>query len=365
MSRLSLRQRTAAIAATAAAGTALGILVAPAAPATTDSREAAADPAAARADREMAATTDARALERSLGDRGAGVWVNKAGDLVVGTTAAADARTLRSDGVVVRVVDNSMSRLSTVNQTLARKISTPGTSFGIDPATNNVLVSIDSTVPAAKQARVERIADRYDAATRVQEVAGAFSTKLAGGEAIYAEGGGRCSLGFNVTNGSTDFFLTAGHCTDIASNWYADAGQTSLLGTNGTGSFPGDDYGIVTYPGAGGQGAVYLYNGTYQDITGAGTPSVGQTVWRSGSTTGVHSGSVQALNATVNYAEGQVNGLIQTNVCAEPGDSGGSLFAGSTALGLTSGGSGNCTFGGQTFFQPVVEPLSVYGVSVY
>ena len=216
-------------------------------------------------------------------------------------------------------------------------------------------MSIDSTVPAAKQARVQRIADRYDAATRVQEVAGAFSTKVAGGEAIYAEGGGRCSLGFNVTDGSTDYFLTAGHCTDIASNWYSDSGQSSLLGTNGTGSFPGNDYGIVTYPGAGGQGAVYLYNGTYQDITGAGTPSVGETVYRSGSTTGLHSGTVQALNATVNYAEGQVNGLIQTNVCAEPGDSGGSLFAGSTAYGMTSGGSGNCSSGGQTFFQPVTE----------
>lgn len=74
---------------------------------------------------------------------------------------------------------------------------------------------------------------------------------------------------------------------------------------------------------------------------------------------------LQALNATVNYAEGSVSGLIQTNVCAEPGDSGGSLFAGNTALGLTSGGSGNCSSGGTTFFQPVTEALSVYGVSVY
>ena len=86
---------------------------------------------------------------------------------------------------------------------------------------------------------------------------------------------------------------------------------------------------------------------------------------RSGSTTGVHSGTVTALNATVNYAEGTVTGLIRTNVCAEGGDSGGSLFAGTKALGLTSGGSGNCTTGGTTFFQPVTEALSAYGVSVY
>ena len=90
-----------------------------------------------------------------------------------------------------------------------------------------------------------------------------------------------------------------------------------------------------------------------------------QTVTRRGSTTGTRSGRVTALNATVNYAQGPVSGLIRTTVCAQPGDSGGSLYSGSTAHGLTSGGSGNCTTGGTTFFQPVVEALNVYGVSVY
>jgi streptogrisin C len=78
----------------------------------------------------------------------------------------------------------------------------------------------------------------------------------------------------------------------------------------------------------------------------------------------VHSGTVQAVNATVNYAEGTVYGLIQTNVCAEGGDSGGSLFSGTAAVGLTSGGSGNCTSGGTTFFQPVTAALNAYGVTI-
>ena len=86
---------------------------------------------------------------------------------------------------------------------------------------------------------------------------------------------------------------------------------------------------------------------------------------RSGSTTGVFSGTVQGLNAPVNYQEGSVFGTIRTNVCAEPGDSGGSLFAGSTALGMTSGGSGNCSSGGTTYFQPVTEVLNLYGLSIY
>src|SRR6185312_15730163 len=111
-------------------------------------------------------------------------------------------------------------------------------------------------------------------------------------------------------------------------------------------------------------GTVDLYGGS-QDITSSGNATVGESVRRSGSTSHVHSGRVTALNATVNYAEGTVTGLIRTTVCAEGGDSGGPLFAGSKALGLTSGGSGNCSSGGTTFFQPVTEALNTYGVSVY
>jgi hypothetical protein len=52
------------------------------------------------------------------------------------------------------------------------------------------------------------------------------------------------------------------------------------------------------------------------------------------------------------------------------GDPGGARVtnpgAGSTvrALGLTSGGSGNCSSGGTTYYQPITEPLSVYGLTL-
>ena len=161
------------------------------------------------------------------------------------------------------------------------------------------------------------------------------------------------------------YLLTAGHCTNLGSTW--TLGNGTVIGSRAGTSFPGNDYGIVRYTNTAiaHPGTVNLYNGTSRDITSAGNASVEQAVCRSGSTTRVRCGTVTALNATVNYPQGTVFGLIRTNVCAEPGDSGGSLFAGNTALGLTSGGSGNCTVGGTTFFQPVTEPLGVYGVSVY
>lgn len=33
--------------------------------------------------------------------------------------------------------------------------------------------------------------------------------------------------------------------------------------------------------------------------------------------------------------------------------------------GITSGGSGDCRSGGTTFYQPVTEAASAYGVTVY
>jgi streptogrisin C len=130
-------------------------------------------------------------------------------------------------------------------------------------------------------------------------------------------------------------------------------------------SFPGNDYAYVRV--ASGNtpiGAVNNYSGSQVSVAGSTQAAVGATVCRSGSTTGWHCGSVQAYNATVTYSEGSVSGLIRTNVCAEPGDSGGSLLAGNQAQGMTSGGSGNCSSGGTTYFQPVNEALSAYGVTL-
>ncbi|MFD0314038.1 S1 family peptidase [Streptomyces flavalbus] len=240
----------------------------------------------------------------------------------------------------------------------------PGTAWAVDAKTDRVLVTVDSTVSQAEIAKIKEQAGANAGAITIKRTPGKFNKLIKGGDAIYASSW-RCSLGFNVrTSSGADYFLTAGHCTDGAGTWYANSGRTTVLGSTAGSSFPGNDYGIVRYTNtsitkSGTAGSV--------DITSAATPAVGTTVIRTGSTTGTHSGRVTALNATVNYGGGDiVYGLIQTTVCAEPGDSGGPLYGSNgTAYGLTSGGSGNCSSGGTTFFQPVTEALSAYGVSVY
>jgi streptogrisin D len=326
-------------------------------------------PAAAQAAPTVTSAEAAAALATQLGSRSAGSYFDQAsGRQVVTVTDAAAAATVRAAGATAKVVARGADQLAAATAELDRSAKVPGTAWAADPATGQVVLSIDSTIAGAALARVEAVAARLGDAVRVEHIPGVLSKRINGGRAIYG-GGYRCSLGFNVRNSSgVYYFLTAGHCGNLASSWYADSAHSTLLGTRSGTSFPTNDYAIIKYASTftgTHPGSVYLYNGTNQDITTAANAYVGQSVKRSGSTTGVHSGSVSALNATVNYAEGTVYGLIKTNVCAEGGDSGGSLFAGSTALGLTSGGSGNCTTGGTTYFQPVTEPLSVYGVSVY
>ncbi|MGW9032463.1 S1 family peptidase, partial [Streptomyces sp. NPDC055722] len=231
-----------------------------------------------------------------------------------------------------------------------------GTAWYVDQASGRVVVTADSTVSAAEIARIEKAAGADADALTIERAPGVFRPLLSAGDAIYG-GRYRCSLGFNVVSGSTYYFLTAGHCGKAAKTWYTDQAHNTLIGPTIGYSFPGNDYALVRY-----DNTSLSHPGGYT----AANASVGESVKRTGSTTGTHSGTVTALNVTVRYqGGGTVSGLIQTTVCAEPGDSGGPLYDRTKALGITSGGSGDCTSGGTTFYQPVPEALSVYGVSLY
>jgi len=245
--------------------------------------------------------------------------------------------------------------------TLDRTVAFAGTAWGVDAA-GRVVVSVDSSVRGAQLAAVRAVVQRLGASATLVTVAGTFHLDITGGDAIYGSRY-RCSLGFNVTKGSAHYFLTAGHCGKAEPSWWTSANHSTFLGNTVGATFPGKDYALVqytasytSYPSAVGS----------QSITGAANARVGEAVSRRGSTTGIHTGVVQALNVTVHYQSGgTVRGLIQTNVCAEPGDSGGPLYDHAIALGLTSGGSGDCKSGGTTFFQPVIPALNAYGVSIY
>ncbi|MGI5399991.1 S1 family peptidase [Streptomyces sp. CA-135486] len=312
----------------------------------------------------IAAGNLASALNQDLGADAAGTYYDAdAKTLVVNVLDESAAQAVRKAGGKARIVENTLAELKTARQTLTTKATIPGTSWAVDPVTNKVVVTADRTVEGAQWTKLSQVVKGLGDKAELKKSAGEFKPFIAGGDAITG-GSGRCSLGFNVVKDGQPFFITAGHCTESISTWSDSSGKE--IGQNADSSFPDNDFGLVKYTSdVAHPSEVNLYNGSTQAITKAGDATVGMKVTRSGSTTQVHDGEVTGLDATVNYGNGDiVNGLIQTTVCAEPGDSGGSLFAGDTAIGLTSGGSGDCSSGGETFFQPVTEALSAFGAEI-
>ncbi|MFJ4623301.1 S1 family peptidase [Streptomyces sp. NPDC088812] len=330
----------------------------------------AGEPPAASAvpgDAARSAAGDGADLVERLGTaRTAGTWIGADGRPVVAVTDETTATTVRAAGAEAKVVGHSMNELRSAAETLRSAPRVAGTAWVMDYRSNQVVVRADSTVSATDWSALTRVASGIGGFVRMERTSGTFTTRVNGAEPILSTGG-RCSAGFNVTDGSRDFILTAGHCGPAGSLWFADGQGDRQVGRTVQSTFPGNDFSLVEYAdGDAGDGAdvVAIGNGNGVRITGVGDAAVGQRVFRSGSTTGLRDGEVTGLDATVNYPEGTVSGLIETTVCAESGDSGGPLFSEGIALGITSGGSGDCTAGGTTFFQPVAAALDRLGVQL-
>lgn len=240
----------------------------------------------------------------------------------------------------------------------------------VDEKTNRVVIEVVGNDKAGIAFAAKHATDGVKIVTGVEKPTRMWN--IIGGQAI-TRSGSRCSAGFNARNSAgTRYVLTAGHCTEMGGTWSGSGGTIGPV--SGT-SFPTNDYGRITVTSASAVSTPLVdrySSGSDVTVTGPAASSVGQAICRSGSTTGWRCGSVTALNQTVNYGGGDViYGLTRTTACAQPGDSGGPYVSNPgtgtrvTARGLLSGGSGNCSSGGTTFFQPIQEVLSAYGLTLY
>jgi hypothetical protein len=315
----------------------------------------------------------AQSLASTLGtDRTGGVYLDKDGRMVVTVTDEADAQTVRDAGGVAKVVKYSAAKLDGIHADLDRSATAavPGSSWGVDPVTNQVSVELDSTVSAADEAKLKTVTDKYGDAVKVDRIPGKIELDSSGGDKIDKQfGTGECSLGFNVANASgTKYFLTAGHCATSIFYWYKVIGGF-YLGYNIGHSFPGDDFALVKYDSS---VAAYgtVHNNT-QQITTSRYPVDGESVSRAGGFSNDMIGQVLLTNTTVIYSQGAVYGVIKTSNCSNFGDSGGPLYHGTVALGVLSGGSGShepCNDSVsqyRTYYQPVQSVLNHYGLHVY
>ncbi|MFJ8436697.1 carbohydrate-binding protein [Kitasatospora sp. NPDC094019] len=318
---------------------------------------------------EAGAGARAAVLARALGGGWAGSWLEgpEAG-LAVATTRSADLAAIRAAGARPVLVGRPLAALDATLAALDRAAGRGATGRAaalaapvryVDVTANTVVVQATDRAAAERlvaAAGVER------AAVRVETVAEAPRPlyDLRGGDAYYIDNSSRCSIGFPITRGTTQGFVSAGHCGRAGSS--TTGANRAAQGSFQASVFPGNDMSWVATNSS--WTATPYVNSASGAVTGSVLQQVGASVCRSGSTTGWHCGTIQQHNTSVTYAEGTVSGVTRTNVCAEPGDSGGSFISGTQAQGVTSGGTGNCSQGGTTYFQPVNPILQNYGLTL-
>src|SRR5699024_5037328 len=149
---------------------------------------------------------------------------------------------------------------------------------------------------------------------------------IVGGDA-FTMGGGRCSIGFAVTDASgNDGFVTAGHCGTVGTSATSEDGSGS--GQFEESIFPGNDAAFVASTSNWDvTNLVNTYDGSNQTVGGSEEAPIGSAVCRSGSTTGWGCGSIEARGEAVSSPAGTVEDMTRTDASAEPGDSGGSFIA--------------------------------------
>ena len=328
------------------------------------------------------------ALRKAQGRNFGGSWIEKRDDggyrLVVATTSPRPQKA--PAGAEIRQVRHSAATLDAAKARLddlvERGARLPKGVYGwrIDLPSNSVVVSVGK---GGQQAGVDLVAaSSADAETiRFETVAEQPSLRmdvLGGYGYLRNPGDGylyACSVGFSIVQGGTPGYATAGHCGDPGETAYYEPSQWTLgerLGSFVASNFPapgnaGNDYAWVRldanhYPAP----VVYGYGGGNVTVYGLDEAPVGGAICRSGRTTGWRCGTLQAKGVTVNYNTGEtILNLTQTSACSEGGDSGGSFItSGGQAQGVLSGGSGSCSSGGTSFFQPLLPILQAYGLSL-
>ncbi|MBG0559916.1 S1 family peptidase [Actinoplanes aureus] len=304
-------------------------------------------------------------LAAQTGEDFGGAWLDGT-TLKVAVTDPGAADEVKAAGAVPVLVKRSEAQLDAAKTKLDEANSSPDdvTGWYVDPATNKVVVVAQ---PGAKSdalrwaqnnglsgnAVTVKISDAQPKPLFDVRGADPYFINVGGGQA-------RCSIGFSVEGG----FVTAGHCG-------AEGAQTTGFNNEAQGTvefsvFPGEaDMGFVAVNGDWTPRAVVNdFRGNELPVAGNTEAPVGAAVCRSGSSTGTFCGTILAKNQTVRYPEGAVTGLTRTDVCAEGGDSGGPWLSGDQAQGMTSGGSGDCTVGGETFFQPLNEVLAAQDLTL-
>lgn len=330
------------------------------------------------------------AARRALGDDFAGSWIESGPGggyrLVVASAGAARVAGASVAGVEIRPVARNWRRLQASKQRLDHALQSrrPGLhkpltgvyTWHVDPASNRVVVRIARDAQA--QAVDFAAASGADAdALRFEYLDGAPQTTnwIFGGLSYITAYGGGCTAGFVAYKAGVPGVVTAGHCgkapDKIDVDW-SGIGRTPF-GQFVHSRFPTADRGwIASSNSFAVSPQIYDWAGNYITVKGSIEAPVGATVCRAGPKTGYRCGQITAKQVTVNYPQGAVYGMTESNACSGFGDSGGPwIDGGGQAQGIQSGNQGNSSAGHncdtpaaqrKSWFDPLNSILGEYGL---
>jgi hypothetical protein len=256
------------------------------------------------------------------------------------------------------------------------RLTPVGSGAGIDLAAGQVVLHLagEASSPLATQLSYHRGRVRVERIAPIEDL-----EYLYGGQGIEAKvGSEKCSTGFNATSGQANIIITAGHCTMTSERWERKnmyLGERYMHSVYG----PQGDYGVIEEKGVN----FTPRPAVNTDVVGViaimqvAEPYVGQELCKMGNTSKFTCGTVLEVNYSVQKTDFVMEGMIRTDICAEPGDSGGPLMTpyrfGPTVyaygVGIVANGGvrkGECARGvpSITHFQPLQEILDWYGLTL-
>lgn len=331
----------------------------------------------------------ASALDAAKGDSANldGAFFDASRRLVVNVHSAQAAEIAREHGLTPRTVargEKALAKLQTQVQAMFDKSgSLQLQSIGADLPSDRLQVVLQ---PGKQSATTAAVVKQLKAIPGVDvstnDTTLAMTADVIGGQIMDLVPGTNCSLGFSGTRNGNNVMLSAGHCVEgnpMVQNRSGVRLGVGIASRFRTGS-PSVDMGLMDIDSNNvGRGYIDNRNGQTTRVTGSSKAPVGSTICKAGNTTGWTCGSITQYNLTVNYGGSggsvtRTSGLARSTVCTEGGDSGGAYISGTVAQGMTSGGpndghdcgwnqGGNAT-GSYSFYQPVVDAASYYGVSL-
>ncbi len=379
-------------------------------------------------------------LEEALGAHFAGVWFEpstaKFGiGVVSGASRRAAEQVVAEEGLAgvvsyVSVRSTWAQLISAQNEWNAKLAHFTGqqVSTGLKASHNAVSVTISSSVPAQERALLEREASRFHVNVSITVVPPeglearpnnsqceikpredyAFCSKpLAAGVLIAPnlQGDPYCTAGplALLANPTTlaaaleTFVLTAGHCTAIGAEWFTDTHP--LTGLKKIGPRRGLEFGLLgdygaievepTWLQAGDPPALaqmthYLDNGLReaQNVLGEAASVQGGSFCKQGATSAEQCGVILRVNVLEIFLAEEpdtlvhIDGLVETDSCAEGGDSGGPYATlpnanGVDILGTEVGGLKENKCAGilfcatcKTFYEPIKTSLTGLGLAL-